>query len=357
MMKILELTRSFYPSIGGMEKFVDDRLKIYQSLGLEYQVITTTHSEKKLPNTKRLDYVKYLPSYTPYEIVPSLKQALNVEYEILSVNQVGYFYSDYAIHKAFSKGKKIILTPHLYFHTNRYKYIKDFHLKWVLPRLIDKVNKIVCFTEYERRYWLDKFPQLIKKIEIIPHYFKPPDVLEKVCKNEYGDYLLFLGRGEKNKRLDILIPVFDKIETDYQLILTIDKNEISPSLNEIVSKNKRIHLIGKVTEAKKQYLLANSSALILPTDYEAFGIVNFEASYYRKPLMLSELEIFKNILDSKGIIYFKNNEKSISDALKKIMTLSQIVKNEMGLKNYLNLNSYTFEKVSGIYAHLFKELF
>ena len=46
-MKILELTRSFYPSIGGMEKFVDDRLKIYKSLGYEYKVITTTHSEKK----------------------------------------------------------------------------------------------------------------------------------------------------------------------------------------------------------------------------------------------------------------------------------------------------------------------
>ncbi|MCB9247378.1 MAG: hypothetical protein H6613_01960 [Ignavibacteriales bacterium] len=45
-MKILELTRSFYPSIGGMEKFVADRLKIYDSLGYEYEVITTNHTEK-----------------------------------------------------------------------------------------------------------------------------------------------------------------------------------------------------------------------------------------------------------------------------------------------------------------------
>jgi glycosyltransferase involved in cell wall biosynthesis len=356
-MKILELTRSFYPSIGGMEKFVDDRLRIYKSLGYEYQVITTTHSEKKLATSTRLDNVEYLTSYTPYEIIPSLKRAMNLEYDVLSVNQVGYFYSDYAINIAFSEGKKIILTPHFYFHTDRYKYIKDRHFKWVLPRVFDKVSKVICFTEYEKQYWLDKFSLLKKKIEIIPHYFQPSVIKSNNSSSEYGDYLLFLGRGDKNKRIDLLIPAFNEIETDFELVLTIDKDELSSSLSEIVDKNKRIHLLGRVTEEKKQTLLAYCSALILPTDYEAFGIVNFEASYYKKPLLLSELEIFNNTLDNNGVIYFKNNEKDIISQIRKFILISNGVKNEMGLKNYSNLNNYKFVEVCKRYNHLFNELF
>lgn len=356
-MKILELTRSFYPSIGGMEKFVDDRLKIYQSLGHEYQVLTTTHSEKKIINTQKLDNVKYLPSYTPYEIVPSLIRTMNLEYDVLSVNQVGYFYSDYAIHRALSEEKKIVLTPHLYFHTNKYRCIKDFHFKRILPRVLKKVNRIICFTKYEAQFWTNKFPFIEGKIKIIPHYFKPSAIQLDISPNEYGNYLLFLGRGEKNKRTDLLIPAFDKVETDYQLVLTIDKDEISSSLNEIVTRNKRIHLLGRVSEETKLSLLANSTALILPTDYEAFGIVNFEASYYKKPILLSDLQVFKSILDSNGVIYFKNDIEDIESTIRKFISIGEIEKSDLGINNYLNLTNYSFEIVSEKYAHLFDELF
>ena len=185
----------------------------------------------------------------------------------------------------------------------------------------------------------------------------PPKTQLDFNSNEYGDYFLFLGRGEKNKRIDLLIPAFNEIETDFQLTLTIDKDELSSSLREIVDKNKRIHLLGRVTEEKKQTLLANCSALILPTDYEAFGIVNFEASYYKKPLLLSELEIFKSILANNGVIYFKNNFDAIEKGIREFISLGKIKKHEMGIKNYSNLNSYTFEKVSKQYGHLFNGLF
>ena len=356
-MKILELTRSFYPSIGGMEKFVDDRLKIYQSLGHKYQVVTTTHSEKKLDSSKRLSTVKYLPSYTPYEIVPSLKRSMKIDYDILSVNQVGYYYSDYAISEAYKVGKKIILTPHFYFHTDRYKFIKDIHFNWILPNLLKKVDKVICFTKYESNFWMEHFSFLENKIEIIPHYFKPIKPNNDNKQNEFGNFFLFLGRGEQNKRIDLLIHAFDKIETDYQLLLTIDKNEISSSLIDIVNKNSRIHLLGRVTEEKKQNLLAKCTAMILPTDYEAFGIVNFEASFYKKPLLLTELEIFKSILNSNGVIYFENNLDAIEKAIRKILSTGEKKRDIMGTINYLNLSKYSFEKVSKRYAHVLEELF
>ncbi len=355
-MKILELTRQFYPSIGGMEKFVDDRLKIYKHLGLTYQVVATTHFEKKISNAKKLKDVEYLPTYTPYEIVPRLRKRLNFDYDILSVNKVGYYYSDYAIHKAYKDKKKIILTPHMYFHTNRYKFIKDIHFKWVLPNIINKVNSIICFTEYEAEFWFNNFPSLETKIEIIPHYFDTLKTDLQNSGNDFGKYFLFLGRGEKNKRIDLLLPAFNEIESAYKLVLTVDHDELSIQNKKIVKYNNNIHILGRVSEERKQNLLANCSALVLASDYEAFGIVNFEASFYKKPLLLSDLEVFKHSLDTTGVLYFQNSLNSIRKTLKYFTLLEENKKVLMGEKNFNNLSKYDFRTIANSYQQLLDKL-
>jgi len=354
-MKILELTRSFYPSIGGMEKFVADRLKIYEALGFNYQVITTNHSEKKITSEK-LDDVIYLPSYTPYEIVPSLSKFIKNGYDIISINQLSYFYSYQAVNAVYGKGKKIILTPHLYFHTKKFKLIKDLHHKIIVSRILDKVDKIICFTEYETEFWKSNFPEVGNKIVVIPHYFSFD--IEKIpdTRNNYGKFFLFLGRGERNKRIDLLLKAFDNIETEYQLVLTISEDEISNELKNIASKNKKIHLLGRVPEKEKQNLLATCEALILPTEFEAFGIVNLEASYYKKPLLISNLEVFKKILNSEGVVYFNNNITAIEKAIQKFMILSKEEKKKMGEVNFLNLKNYSLEIIKEKYSNLFNEL-
>lgn len=72
-MKILELTRAFYPSVGGLEKFVSDRLKIYRDLGIEYNLITTNFSSNKIDSSITQEIPVILNQYTPYNITPGLK--------------------------------------------------------------------------------------------------------------------------------------------------------------------------------------------------------------------------------------------------------------------------------------------
>lgn len=355
-LQILELTRSFYPSIGGMEKFVEDRLVIFKKLGYDYQVITTTHTEKTLVSGKKINDVTYLPSYTPYEIVSNLKRAMESNFDILSVNQVNYYYSVQAIKQAKKLGKKIIITPHFNFHTNKYQIVKKIHLKYFVPKLFCSADKIICFTNSEAEYWSSNFSGIKNKIVIIPHYFKPPKNKSKSLISGNSDFFLFLGRGEKNKRIDLLIKAFSKIKSNYKLLLTIENDEISENIKSIVRKDIRIDLLGRVSEEEKHNLLSTCSALILPTDYEAFGIVNLEASYYKKPLLLSNLVIFNDILDEKGVLYFNNSLASLEQTIKKFLLLSEEQKTAMGKINHVNLERYSFDKVVKKYSELFYEL-
>lgn len=355
-MKILELTRSFYPSIGGMEKFVADRLKIYEHLGYDYQVITTTYSEKQLYGSRRLDNVIYLPIYTPYGIVPAIPKALRTDYDILSVNQLNYYYSWQAISKAKKDKKKIILTPHFYFHTNKFKLIKNIHNRFVLPKILKAVDRIICFTEFEASFWNSAFPIVKHKITVIPHYFNPPTIKAKNTENKYGNFLLFIGRGEVNKRIDLLIKAFNKTTSNYQLVLTIDSDEVPHTLKDIVKKDERIHLLGRIPEDEKQNLLSICSALILPSDYEAFGIVNLEASWYRKPLLVTRLKVFEETLDNKGVLFFENNMQSIKERIEYFLRLDTNVKRVMGETNFKNLERYSFEVINNNYHHLINDL-
>ena len=355
-MKILELTRLFYPSIGGMEKFVANRLKIYRALGCDYQVITTNSAGAQIEKPKIKKDVISLNSFTHFVVTPGLKNVLKLNYDILSVNEVGYYYSYYAVKHAFNAGKKIILTPHYYFHTGNYRFVKKMHKKYVLPKILGMVDKIIVFTKSEKRFWTDSFPFTQDKIDIIPHYFAPDKevVMNNIIDNEF---FLYLGRGGRNKRTDLLIKAFCQIESfNYKLFLTLSENELSDAAKECVNLSDKIELLGCVSEEYKHQLLSECSALVFPTDYEAFGIVNFEASFYKKPLIVTNLKIFNEILNNKGIIYFENAVDDIKKKILEFIKLTPKKRREMGEYNFNNLKGYTFSKAKDKYEQLFKEL-
>ncbi|MBL1214842.1 MAG: glycosyltransferase family 4 protein [Ignavibacteriae bacterium] len=355
-MKILELTRLFYPSLGGIEKFVDDRLKIYQHLKYNFKVITTTQTERQISGTTKNKDVTYLKSFSPYEITFGLKRVLKSDYDILSVNQFGYHYADYAIMKAFRAGKKIVVTPHYLFHTDRYAAVKNAYSKFLLPSLLKKIDRIICFTQTEKEYWIKSFPFTEKKLSVIPHYFKPANLNSVPDNSDREYYFLYLGRGAKNKRIDLLIKAFNSSNLDYGLYLTIYEDELSDELNTIVKSNAKIKLLGRIKEEEKHLLLSKCSALILPTDFEAFGIVCLEASFYEKPILCSSLSVLCEILDDRGVLFFNNDIKSISNSLIKLGQLNKNERAAMGKINKENLQKYNFEKVVDLYSELFKSL-
>ena len=280
-MKILELTRAFYPSVGGLEKFVSDRLKIYSDLGIEYTLITTDFSSKKIDASIIKEIPVILNQYTPYNITPGLKKYLEGDYDVLSVNLLGRYYSDYSILYVKKMNKKIILTPHFTFHTENFKLIKRIHKHLLAPKLLNAVDKIICFTAFEKKYWIDNFNIAEKKIEIIPHYINETNVFKADLAPIPENFFLYLGRFDKNKRVDILIEAFTQIkDSDLNLYLTIEEGDLNNYLKKIIQQDSRIKLIGQVTEKQKSEYLSSCEALIFPSAFEAFGTVLLEASIF-----------------------------------------------------------------------------
>jgi len=353
-MKILELTRSFYPSVGGLEKFVADRFMIYEKLGIDYNLISTNFSTEKRDRNLYREDVIFINQYTPYNITPNIKKYLDGDYDILSVNQFGRYFSDYAINYV-SKNKKakIILTPHFYFHTEKFSFIKSLHKKLIAKKLLKKVDKIICFTEVEKNFLLSNFNIDPNKIIIIPHYIITDNLNEIIYDPTYKNYFLYLGRAEKNKRYDLLIEAFDKLEIKkYKLLLTIRNQDLSNKHKKIVEANGNIHLLGYITEREKYKYTANCEAVVFASDYEAFGTVLLEASNFKKPLLCSNIPVFKELLSSDGAIFFENESNEISKIMNLFIERSSLEKQKMGEVNFKNLDKFTFKICLNSYKDL-----
>lgn len=354
-MKILEISRSYYPSVGGLEVFLENRFKIYDKLNYDYQLITTKYSTGKFNYGKGTRNVIYLKQYTPYNIAPAIKKYLTDGFDLISVNQVGRFMSDAAINHYYNK-IPVLLTPHFTFHTGRYSFLKKVHSRFILKSILNKVDLIVAFTDVEKKYWVNQFSVPEKKIKVIPHYInKINEKSGPVLSDE--NYLLYLGRYDLNKRIDLLLESFiTNKELKTNLVLTINKNDLPADLLKRIGDDKRIYFAGYVDEFEKRNLLRKCSALIYPSSFEAFGYSLLEASAFSKPILCSNLNVFQEILREDGSLKFENDAADITRVIEDFLSLSPERKKEMGEVNLLNLSRFNFENSSELYRNLFEEL-
>lgn len=355
-MKLLELTRSFYPSVGGFEKSIMDKTKIYDALGIEYKIVATDFYNR-LSGEGRLPNVVYLKQFTPYNITPALFKYLRNDYDVVSINLIGRFYSDVAI-QYFSRTKtKIILTPHSFYHTDRYKVIKRLLQRQIFPYLLKQIDALITFTEYEKNEWMTHYNIPEEKIFVIPHYIETVDYQESKIENRETKYLLYVGRNDINKKFDVLIESFLQIHhSEYALYLTVNLADVRQDLQERVKNHPRIQLLGYVSEDQKQNLLMHAEAIVVPTSWEAFGYVAFEASRYAQPLLCSDIPVYRELLDGRGVIYFQNTVHSLTNALQKFVLLNKEEKQVMGAANFRRLSEFTFEKSTARYRALFERL-
>jgi phosphatidylinositol alpha-mannosyltransferase len=117
-----------------------------------------------------------------------------------------------------------------------------------------------------------------------------------------GGALGFLGRfDEARKGLPVLLAAFEKLagsRPDIRLLIAGpgDPDEVRGSLPAGIAD--RIELLGQVSDADKARMLASVDVYVAPNiGGESFGIVLLEAMAVGTPVLASDLEAFRAVLD------------------------------------------------------------
>ncbi|MBD3363271.1 glycosyltransferase [Candidatus Dojkabacteria bacterium] len=127
-------------------------------------------------------------------------------------------------------------------------------------------------------------------------------------KEKYGvdNYLIFLGRIDPAKRVDILINDFILYKKNYPSDLKLVL--VGRKVKEM-TKDKDVVETGYVSEKEKYSAIAGCTALVNPSPYESLSLIVLEAFFMKRPIIVNAFcEVLKyHCLKSDGGLWYETH--------------------------------------------------
>lgn len=220
---------------------------------------------------------------------------------------------------------KIMLTIHDLFPITMPGYsgvVYRIYFKRGVGKGIRQADKIIYDSHETMDITKKYFTEILKKQNYVS-YIPIPKL--KVGSIEDGQYYLYIGNMEKRKGVDLLMKAYAAYrlsggEKELYLAGKMRETEIESLLEALQKKVTGIKYYGYISSEEKRKMLAKCSCFVFPSKAEGFGIPPIEAMNYRKPLILSNLSVFKETI-GKCANYFEldvNEEKQIEN-LKQVL--------------------------------------
>ena len=209
-------------------------------------------------------------------------------------------------------------------------YFRLFRLKQYLfePQGIKKARKIIAISNFTRNDILEKVPSVSSsKIETIYNCF----CFDKYNRKEdckLGDisypYILNISTGYKHKNHRVLLESFSMLASQdinihFVLVGSIHADALPfyESLPENVRS--RFHLIRYISTADLAYLYTHAKLYVSASLFEGLGMPVVEAMYFGLPVILSDIEVHREISFNKALYFISNSSVDLCQKEKDVL--------------------------------------
>lgn len=191
--------------------------------------------------------------------------------------------------------------------------------------------------EYARKLGFDKKNVLFGNLSADSNLFRNNK------KNTRKKVFLYIGRLSKEKGVTELIQAWESIEDKRGYILKLVGS--GPLANSIKSSDS-IEVVGYMDSEKLPNLMHESSFLVLPSNWEQWGVVMHEATLSSLPIICSDqvgaIPYFL-ISDYNGFIFESNSISSLKSKIMKALQLSSDQLQKMSENSFSLSNKITTE--------------
>lgn len=178
----------------------------------------------------------------------------------------------------------------------------------------------------------------VHKMALLPHYVPPDEPMpaQLAPRSHSRPYFLFVGRLEKIKGLQSLIPVFrDYPHAD---LLVVGTGEYEKELRQQSLGLQNVIFLGPMHPSQLQHIYRHALAVIVPSVcYEVFGIIVLEAYRERVPVIVHRLGALQELVEeSKGGFSYQTQEELLA-AMERLRTDQEFRRamGEQGFRKYL----------------------
>jgi glycosyltransferase involved in cell wall biosynthesis len=315
-MRILMGAIRYPPAPGGAETHVHEVSKQLVSRGHHVQVITSDLN-KETPFTK-LDgpypeyegiQIKRYCSWSPggeyhYVLFPGVTwPMLTQKVDLFHVHSYGYFHVNAAAFMKRIRNVPLVITPH--FHPawsmwggDQRKKVRGVYDRIIAPFVLDSADIIIGVSHHEVEQMKSSLDFDHSKVRYIPNgidFSRFEQIPEgRLFRDMYGvpdtsPVVLYTGRLAVNKGLDTLLTSFAEVLKEFPdcyLCLVGDDQGMGDKLRKQANElgiSGRIVFTGHIEERIFRDAYGAADVFVLPSEYEAFGIVLLEAMACRVP--------------------------------------------------------------------------
>lgn len=304
MKRILHLCNYTWET-GGPPSVIYSHAKIQNEHNIEQHIYSTPSisqsnyylsSNQRLFIFKRSVFAKILPDFSWKLFLTFFKNRLAFDFII---SHGLWNFGSILPYIIPNKAKKIITLHGFLDDYVLGKSIISKKLFWVIIQkwCLNRADFIHIISKNELQFVKSNFPYLSSKLVYIPNGLfieKSIKMIDKIFEANVNKIVfdsdivfLYLGRLNKKKGLDLLIPAFIEFQRKYNLkanlLLVGPDDGYKAFIEKIIFKmesdgnTSSIHLLEPVKNAEKAYLLEKCNVFILPSYSEGFSIAALEA--------------------------------------------------------------------------------
>jgi|TARA_B110000438_G_scaffold43793_1_gene43751 glycosyltransferase involved in cell wall biosynthesis len=357
-MNILQGCVRYPPAPGGAETVVKAYSEGLATKGHNVEVITTDlYTETPFVKREMPSKVSGIPvsrhsAFTisgeaHYVLAPGMiKSFLSKKADIIHTHSYGYFQNHAGWIREKLQSTPWVITPH--FHPSwsmwggsKRRTLRDFYDSKIGKSTMEAADLITCVSNHEKEVLVKEIGLKDDNIKIIYNGIHWDDWNERPDKRIFRDkypqisdtFVIFAGRLATNKGLTNLIEAMSIGGSNkFDLVVMGADMGLGKELDALaLSHNVKMHRLGHVDDEVYRSALATAEVLVLPSEYEAFGIVLLEAAAANTPVIGTRVGGIPEAMseNKNGLIVDYNNSKELSKAIFSILEDSNMAK-EMG---------------------------
>jgi glycosyltransferase involved in cell wall biosynthesis len=234
--------------------------------------------------------------------------------------------------------KRFFVNPHL---------SKHFYFK--------NVDQILAISNSAKRDLLNIWPDVDTQISIT--HLASQDMLLKHTQRERGS-VLFVGVRNGYKDAETLIRAFASVPQNLRSNPRfVGGGPFTDSEKVLFAELGIAHLVSQADLSDADLSAAYSSAhvFVFPSKYEGFGLPVLEAFQHQCRLLLSDIEVFKEIAGDSGEYFSPGNELELTAQLIRILSEDPNV-NPFGASGMHRAQEFTWSRTASLTAEIYKSL-
>ena len=334
-MKILHVINSIDSIYGGPSKYILDLVSSQNNMGVNGYICTTHERNYKIKISSNYKFIKDKIFSFRVNLLKSLRFSSGFKkfidnnirtYDIIHIHGLYRFPTSYAAYKARALKLPYVIRPHGSLDPYLYKRSAySLILKRLWEYFFDFPNirnscAIHCTSNLEKK----KINQLNiapkAKLFVIQNFIsdifftkrtKNLSFKKKIRFSNDDKIILFLGRINFKKGLDLLIPAFKKINnvfSNYKLLVVGPNNEkyLEKVILPLVKQNRledSFKYLPAIYGKKLLQCYQESDLFVLPSYSENFGLTIFEAMALKVPVIVSDQVDLAGLIKKNKLAY------------------------------------------------------